>query len=69
MLELTSGAVRAHFPDRTLRQIPIPVMTAAHRMQVKAVLAKQDVLQKQMHELREAMYQSRSDIWPYDGDA
>lgn len=69
MLELTPGAVRDHFPGRTLRQIPIPVMTETHRMQVKAVLAKQDVLQKQLHELREALYQSRSEIWPYDGDA
>ena len=69
MLELTPGAVRDHFSSLTLRRIPIPVMTEAHRLQVKAVMEKQEVLQKQLHELREALYQSRSDIWPYDDDA
>jgi len=69
MQELTPGAVRDHFPGRTLRRIPIPVMTEAHRMQVKAVLDKQDALRLQLNELQEALYQSRSDIWPYDGDA
>ena len=69
MLELTPSAVREYFPDQTLRRIPIPVMSQAHRIQAMAVLDKQDVLQQQLHELRTALYQSRSDIWPYQGDA
>jgi hypothetical protein len=52
MLELTPGAVRAHFPDRKLRQIPIPVMIEAHRNQATDLLEKQEALRKKLSEIQ-----------------
>lgn len=69
MLEMTPGAVRERFQERTLRRIPIPVMTEAYRNQATDLLAKQEVLRKKLSEIREVLYQSRSEIWSYEGEA
>lgn len=66
--EMTPGAVRNHFPDRTMRRIPIPVMTEAHRTQVSAMLKKQEALSMKLNEIQNELHQSRAEIWMYEGE-
>lgn len=67
MQEMTPGAVRNHFPDRTMQRIPIPVMMDAHRNQVSTVLKKQEALCIKLNEIQNKLYPSRAEIWMHEG--